>query len=92
MNAEGLIGMTAIADMLNLPVKDLTNWLVEIGVFRKQRSKFGSNQNMPRRMYQSSGFFTVKGETNGRVSYEVAYATLEGAEFIIDEWDKRAAA
>ncbi|MFI6697006.1 phage antirepressor KilAC domain-containing protein [Streptomyces sp. NPDC050433] len=88
MNADGLIGMTAIADMLDVPVKDLTKWLVEVGVFHKQRSKFGSNQNMPRRMYQSSGFFTVKVETNGKV----AYARLDGGEFIIDEWDKRAAA
>ncbi|MCL7377448.1 phage antirepressor KilAC domain-containing protein [Streptomyces sp. 35G-GA-8] len=92
MNAEGLIGMTAIADMLNMPVKDLTNWLVDIGVFRKQRSRFGANTNMPRRMYQTSGHFVIKGESNGKVSYEVAYATLEGADFIIGEWDKRNAA
>lgn len=92
VNAEGLIGMTAIADMLNVPVKDLTSWLVEVGVFRKQRSRFGSNQNMPRRMYQASGFFQVKVESNGKVSYEVAYATAEGADFVIGEWDKRAAA
>lgn len=92
MNAEGLIGMTAIADMLDMPVKDMTNWLVELGVFRKQRSRFGSNQNMPRRMYQSSGFFAIKAESNGKVSYEVAYATTAGADFIIDEWAKRAAA
>lgn len=92
MDADGLIGMTAIADMLDIPVKDLTNWLVDLGVFRKQVSKFGSNQNMPRRTYQRSGFFTVKVESNGKVSYEVAYATTEGADFIVDEWDKRAAA
>lgn len=44
MNSDGLIGMTAIADMLNVPVKDMTNWLVEEGVFRKQPSRFGSNR------------------------------------------------
>lgn len=92
MDTEGLIGMTAIADMLDLPVRDFTNWLVEIGVFRKQLSRFGANQNMPRRTYQKSGFFTIKVESNGKVSYEVAYATSEGADFIVDEWDKRAAA
>ncbi|MGW1801523.1 phage antirepressor KilAC domain-containing protein [Streptomyces sp. NPDC001984] len=92
MNAEGLIGMTAIADMFDMPVKDFTNWLVGIGVFRKQLSRFGSNQNMPRRTYQKAGFFTVKIESNGKVSYEVAYATPEGADFIVDEWDKRSAA
>lgn len=92
MNSEGLIGMTAIADMLDVPVKDMTNWLVEIGVFRKQVSRFGSNQNMPRRMYQRTGYFTVKIENNGRVSYDVAYATPDGAEFILDQWKARPAA
>jgi phage antirepressor YoqD-like protein len=92
MNSEGLIGMTAIADMLDVPVKELTNWLVDLGVFRKQVSRFGSNQNMPRRMYQRSGHFTIKIENNSKVSYEVAYAYSEGADFIIDQWRKRAAA
>src|SRR5579864_1802961 len=85
VNAEGLIGMTAIADMLGLAVKDFTNWLVDIGVFRKQLSRFGSNQNMPRRTYQKAGFFEVKLENNGKVSYDVAYATMAGADFILDE-------
>jgi DNA-damage-inducible protein D len=92
MNSEGLIGMTAIADMLNVAVKDMTNWLVEENVFRKQVSKFGSNQNMPRRMYQASGHFQIKVESNGKVSYEVAYATAQGADFIFDRWQGRAAA
>lgn len=89
MNSKGLIGMTAIADMLNLPVKEFTNWLVEKGIFRKQLSRFGSNQNMPRRTYQRAGFFKVVVETNGRVSYEVAYATPAGADFVLDERNKR---
>ncbi|MCX4669955.1 phage antirepressor KilAC domain-containing protein [Streptomyces sp. NBC_01381] len=92
MNAEGLIGMTAIADMLDMPVTGMTNWLVDLGVYRKQRSKFGSNQNMPRRMYQTSGYFAVKVESNGKVSYEVAYATPEGADFVVEQWAKRSAA
>lgn len=92
VNADGLIGMTAIADMIDLPVKDFTNWLVNIGVFRKQLSRFGSNQNMPRRTYQKAGYFEIKIENNGKVSYEVAYATLAGAEFILDQWEQRPAA
>jgi phage antirepressor YoqD-like protein len=92
MNSEGLIGMTAIADMLDMSVKDMTNWLVELGVFRKQLSRFGSNQNMPRRTYQKSGHFTIRLENNGRVSYEVAYATPAGADFIIEQREKRQAA
>lgn len=92
VNSEGLIGMTAIADMLDLAVKDMTNWLVEIGVYRKQQSRFGSNQNMPRRTYQRAGFFEIKVENNGRVSYEVAYATPEGADFIVTQWEQRPAA
>lgn len=92
MNSEGLIGMTAIADMLNLPVRDMTNWLVDEGVFRKQASRFGSNRNMPRRTYQASGHFTIKLETNGKASYEVAYATVLGADFFFDRWLAHAAA
>lgn len=92
MNAEGLIGMTALADMLDLPVKDFTGWLVTKGIFRKQMSRFGSNHNMPRRTYQRAGFFEVKIETNGKVSYEVAYATPAGADFVLDEWNKQNAA
>ncbi|WP_200308256.1 phage antirepressor KilAC domain-containing protein [Streptomyces adelaidensis] len=92
MNSEGLIGMTAIADMLDTPVRDMTNWLVDEGVFRKQPSRFGSNKNMPRRMYQASGHFEVKLETNGKVSYEVAYATVQGADFVFDRWQAHAAA
>jgi len=92
VNADGLIGMTAIADMLGVAVKDFTSWLVEKGFFRRQISRFGSNQNMPRLAVQRAGFFTVKLENNGKVSYEVAYATLEGADFILDEWEKRSAA
>ncbi|MFD4863741.1 phage antirepressor KilAC domain-containing protein [Streptomyces sp. NPDC058412] len=92
MNSEGLIGMTAIADMLDMPVKAMTNWLVELGVFRKQMSKFGSNQNMPRRMYQRSGHFKIRLENNGKVSYEVAYATPAGADFVIEQREKRTAA
>jgi hypothetical protein len=34
----------------------------------------------------------VKVESNGRVSDEVAYATADGADFVIDEWGRRAAA
>ncbi|MFD3929522.1 phage antirepressor KilAC domain-containing protein [Streptomyces sp. NPDC058614] len=92
VNSEGLIGMTAIADMLDMPVKDMTNWLVDEGIFRKQVSKFGSNQNMPRRMYQTSGHFEIKVETNGKVAYEVAYATTQGADFVFDRWQGHAAA
>jgi phage antirepressor YoqD-like protein len=90
VNADGLIGMTAVADMLGVPVKDFTNWLVEKLIFRKQLSRFGSNQNMPRRTYQKAGFFKIMLESNGKVSYEVAYATPAGADFVIDEWNKQA--
>ncbi|MGW1250122.1 phage antirepressor KilAC domain-containing protein [Streptomyces sp. NPDC002535] len=92
MNSEGLIGMTAIADLLDMPAKAMTNWLVELGIFRKQTSRFGSNQNMPRRTYQRSGHFEIRLESNGKVSYEVAYATPAGADFIIEQREKRTAA
>lgn len=92
MNTEDLIGMTAIADLLGTDVCTMTGWLVKKNIFRKQVSTFGSRRNMPRRMYQESGFFAVKMETNGKVSYEVAYATKKGADLVFDAWQQRAAA
>lgn len=91
-NAEGLIGMTALADVLGTHVRGLTEWLVEKNIFRKQLSRFGSNHNMPRRGFQQSGHFTVKFESNGRVSYEVAYATPKGADLVADMWAARSSA
>jgi phage antirepressor YoqD-like protein len=91
-NAEGLIGMTALADVLGTHVRGLTEFLVQENIFRKQQSRFGSNTNMPRRGFQQSGDFAVKLESNGKVSYEVAYATPKGADLIADMWTKRAAA
>lgn len=92
LNSEGLIGMTPLADILGIHVNGLTEYLVEINVFRKQVSRFGSNHNMPRRAYQTSGHFKVMVETNGKVSFEVAYATPLGADLVADLWEKRAAA
>lgn len=90
-NSEGLIGMTALADLLGIPVQAFTEWLVEINLFRKQPSRFGANRNMPRRGVQQSGHFAVKLETNGKVSFEVAYATPAGADLVMDLWQSRAA-
>lgn len=92
LNSEGLIGMTALADILKVHVAGLTTYLVESNVFRRQQSRFGSNHNMPRRMYQTSGHFEVKVETNGKVSFEVAYATPLGADMVADLWQRRSAA
>lgn len=92
LNSEGMIGMTPLADILGIHVSGLTQYLVEIGLFRKQQSRFGSNHNLPRRAYQTSGHFKVKLESNGRVSFEVAYATPIGADLVADLWAKRAAA
>ncbi|MQA01874.1 MAG: phage antirepressor Ant [Streptosporangiales bacterium] len=47
-NADGLIGMTELADILDSNVQTLTNWLVEINLFRKQVSSSGGRRNMPR--------------------------------------------
>ncbi|MFB7868098.1 phage antirepressor KilAC domain-containing protein [Streptomyces sp. NPDC056069] len=92
MNSEGLIGMTVIADTLNMTVRDMTNWLVELGIFREQASQSGPSQNMPRRMYQTTNLFQIRAENNGKVSREVAYATTEGADFVFERWENRAAA
>lgn len=87
MNAEGLVGMRAVADMLDVDVKFLTNWLVSQGIFRKEVSAGQKNgRNMPRRGYQTSGHFEVRMESNGKVKYQVAYATSKGLDLILEKW------
>lgn len=87
MNAEGLVGMRAVADMLDVDVKFMTNWLVSQGIFRKEVSAGQKNgRNMPRRRYQTSGHFEVRMETNGKVKYQVAYATSKGLDLILEKW------
>lgn len=87
MNAEGLMGMRGIADMLDVDVKFMTNWLVSEGFFRKEVSAGQkSGRNMPRRSYQTSGHFEVRMETNGKVKYQVAYATSKGLDLILEKW------
>jgi DNA-damage-inducible protein D len=91
LDADGLITMTGLADILDIHVVGLTGFLVKQGVFRKQVGNDGKGRNLPRRAYQSSGHFKVKMEFN-RVWCEVAYATHAGAELVADMWEKRAAA
>lgn len=93
MDADGLIGMTALADMLGVRVGDMTNWLVDSHIFRKQTSHgelhFERPRNMPRLSYQRSGLFTVKIEESNFVKYPVVYATSRGADLISDLWSAR---
>lgn len=84
LNTEGLIGMREMADMFGMDARELTNWLVSKNVFRKQVSQRGGGRNMPRRVYQEQGMFTVKQESNGKVFYSVAYATAQGLDLIDD--------
>lgn len=88
-NADGLIGMTELADILSEDVRTLTGWLIEVGLFRRQTSEGGGNRHMPRKSYQHTGHFCVKTETNGRVAYMVAYATPRGVDLIVDMWGRR---
>jgi phage antirepressor YoqD-like protein len=88
LNSEGLIGMTETADMLGVNVQTLTRWLVDKGFFRKQTSQYGGRSNLPRRTFQNSGDFVVKQETNGKVTYTVAYATAKGLDLVDDVWTK----
>jgi DNA-damage-inducible protein D len=90
LNTDGLIGMREIADMLGTDVKTMTNWLVEINIFRRQVSANGGGRNMPRAPHTQSGRFVVKMESNGRgVSYPVVYATAQGLDLIDDLWRQR---
>ncbi|MER6778516.1 MULTISPECIES: phage antirepressor KilAC domain-containing protein [unclassified Streptomyces] len=92
LNAEGLCGMTELADLLHTDVRTLTGWMVDVGWFRKQTSKFGGNRNLPRKALQDSGAFIVKQETKNGFNFPVAYATAQGIDMVVDGWEKRAAA
>lgn len=89
IGTDGLIGMREMADMLKTDVKTMTNWLVEINIFRRQVSAGGGGRNIPRTPHQNSGRFVVKIESNGRVSYPVAYATAHGLDLVHDLWNQQ---
>ncbi|WP_275559259.1 phage antirepressor KilAC domain-containing protein [Streptomyces sp. 5-6(2022)] len=92
LSAEGLIGMREIADLFQMDVRKLTGWLVSRGMFRKQTSRFGGNRNLPRKMYQDSGHFVVKMETENGFNFPVAYATSEGLDLLDDLRSRETAA
>lgn len=89
LNSEGLIGMTEVADMLSTDVKTMTNWLVEISIFRRQVSAGGNGRNLPRKPLQDGGHFSVKLETKNGFSFPVAYATARGLDLIDDLWRQK---
>lgn len=89
LNSQGLIGMTEIGDMLGTDVRTLTNWLVEIMVFRKQVSARGGGRNLPRKAFQDAGQFKVVMETKRGVSFPVAYATAQGLDLVDDLWHQK---
>jgi DNA-damage-inducible protein D len=90
--ADGLIGMRETADLFHVDVKELTGWLVDTGVFRRQVSQRGGARNLPRKAYQDSGHFTVKMETANGWNFPTAYATAHGLDLIADMWEKRSVA
>lgn len=90
-NADGLIGMTELADILKTNVRTLTAWLVEIQFFRRQTSAAGGGRNMPRASAQKAGYFEVKTEAKHGVAYPVAYATPRGVDVVVDFWGRRTA-
>ncbi|MFF3092297.1 phage antirepressor KilAC domain-containing protein [Streptomyces cyaneofuscatus] len=89
LNAEGLCGMTELADLLHTNVRTLTGWLVDIDVFRKQTSRYGGGRNMPRKSYQDAGQFVVKQETKNGFNFPTAYATARGIDLVVDLWEQR---
>ncbi|MFD7761320.1 phage antirepressor KilAC domain-containing protein [Streptomyces microflavus] len=92
LNAEGLCGMTELADLLHTNVRTLTGWLVEEDVFRKQTSRYGGGRNMPRKAYQDAEQFVVKQETKNGINFPTAYATARGIDLVVDLWEQRPAA
>ncbi|MFC8447695.1 phage antirepressor KilAC domain-containing protein [Kitasatospora sp. NPDC057223] len=89
LDTEGLISMRSLADMLGEDVKVVTNWLVEIGIFRKEVSRYGGARNLPRLPYQRASQFAVKVESANGVSFSVAYATARGLDLIVDLWRQK---
>ncbi|MFF7329706.1 phage antirepressor KilAC domain-containing protein [Streptomyces sp. NPDC008150] len=92
LNADGLCGMTELADLLHTDVRTLTGWLVDRSVFRRQVSQRGGARNMPRKMYQDSGLFVVKMETKNGFNFPTAYATADGIDLVADAWAQHSAA
>lgn len=92
LNADGLCGMTELADLLHTDVRTLTRWLVEIDLFRKQTSQGGGNRHMPRKSFQDAHQFIVKQETKNGWNFPTAYATALGIDRVVDLWEQRPAA
>lgn len=88
-NADGLIGMRELSDILQIDVRAMTRWLVETNLFRRQVSHNGGGRNMPRKPFQDSGHFSVKTERQNSVAYPVAYATPLGVDLVIDAWNRK---
>jgi len=89
LNSDGLIGMTEMADMLRTDVRTMTNWLVEINIFRKQTSEGSGGRNLPRKAFQDGDQFAVRIETKNRASFPVAYATARGLDLVDDLWRQK---
>lgn len=89
LNAQGLIGMTELADLLRTDVRTMTNWFIEINLFRKATSQAGGGRNLPRKPHQDSGLFKVLMETKNGWNFPVAYATAPGIDMVADLWERR---
>lgn len=90
LNTDGLIGMTEMADMLGTDVRTMTNWLVEVSIFRKQVSAGSrSPRNLPRKAFQDGGQFRVLPETKNGFSFPSAYATARGLDLVDDLWRQK---
>nr|WP_189180552.1 phage antirepressor KilAC domain-containing protein [Microbispora rosea] len=90
-NADGLTGMTELADILHVDVRRLTSWLVEEKLFRKRPSRNGSRRHLPRKSVQDAGYFVVKVESENGWTFPVAYATPRGVQLVINRWRRSAA-
>lgn len=90
--ADGLIGMRDTADLFDVDVKVLTNWLVEIKLFRRQVSRHGGARNLPRKPHVDNGLFDTKMQTQNGVMFPVAYVTSKGLDLIDDLWKQRSEA
>jgi phage antirepressor YoqD-like protein len=87
-NADGLIGMAELADILNVSVQRLSAWLLEEKLFRKYPCQGGRSRSLPLKRSQDAGYFVVKIEHRNGRTLPVAYATPRGVRLVIDRWER----
>lgn len=83
MNACGRICLTDLADLLDVHITTLTEWLVEQNIFR-----VSGRGALPRPEYQASGHFEIEKRRRSLVTFSIIYATSTGLDLVLSRWTK----